>query len=207
MSLLASEIHPDLTTERLTLIVKIYSEARLGAAERQDTDFGDDAQVRGMRAYKNACMTLDKIAGTNGWEWLRTLEPKRKFTLIVGSVALRVWRSDDPDAEPEDRRLDLAQAATKQLDLLTIDGLYIDRWAIVYQAGFAGNLDAASLIGYNSISKQIIRSFSIPLDDTASASLSAIDDLPEAVKLTKPKVTLKSLKGKEKDNADEITGK
>ena len=205
MTTLASDICPELTNERLAAIVRIYAESRLGAAERQDTDFGDDAQVWGMRAYKNACMNLEALAGSEGWEWLKTFERQRKFTLIIGDVPIRVWRSDDPDAEPEDRRLDVAHAASPQLSLLHIDGEYLDRWAIVYQTGFDGFLDAASLIGYHSFTKQIIRSFSIPLDGIIPIGLAAVDDLPEAVKLDKPKAKLKLVEVIRNRSEDEIT--
>ena len=80
---------------------------------------------------------------------------------------------------------------------------YIDRWAIVYQTGINGSLDAAILIGYESMTKQIIKSFDIPLNEMSGVGLSSIDSQPKAVKIAKPKPQLKSVVSRKKISEDE----
>lgn len=185
-------IHPALTLERLKIIVQLIAEARIGAADRHDLSFGDDAQVLGMRAYKNLTMILSELAGKEGYEWLAVYEPRGRFTILIDGVPLRIWRENDPDKDAENRRMEVAMAAVPQLQLFPVEQQVIDRLGIVYQTDVAGQLQSAFLVGFNSASNTVVSSTPIRIDEILSAGLSTVvDELPKAVSIPKVASTLK----------------
>jgi hypothetical protein len=181
--------------QKITLIIK---EAREGAVDRQDWEFGDDAQVLGIRAYKHLVKVLMQVKGTLGYEWLRCYAPKGRLTIQIclgdspkDRILLRVWRADDPDLQPEQKRMMLPVEAQYSFELFPTEKGVIDRWGLVYQIDHDKRLDTAYLVGYDSQNQRIIESHEILPFDNVFASLTEINKLPEAVKIAAPKVRLK----------------
>ena len=191
-----AKLHELLTCiQKITLVIK---EAREGAAERQDWDFGDDAQVLGIRAYKNVVKTLLELEGTLGYEWLRCQEPEGRFAVQIclgdskqDRITLRIWRADDPDLKPEQKRMMLPIAAQYNLELFPTENGVIDRWGLVYQTNQNRLLDTAYLIGYDSIHQTVIESHEILQSESIFTGLADLTKLPEAVIFAEAPVKLK----------------
>lgn len=179
-------------------ITQVIKEAREGAADRQDWDFGDDAQVLGIRAYKNIVKTLLGLEGSTGYEWLRCQEPEGRFAVQIclgntkqDRITLRIWRADDPDLRPEQKRMMLPVAAQYNLELFPTENGIIDRWGLVYQTNQNKLLDTAYLIGYDSIHQTVVESHEILQSESIFTGLTDITKLPEAVKFPEPVVKIK----------------
>ena len=188
----------ELTVDRLSAIVSVIAEARIGAKDRNDPSFGDDAQVLGIRAYKNFTMILETMASTDGYEWLKTYDRKGRFTLAIDGVNLRIWRAEDPEQSPEEKRMVLSMNVPMQRELFAIEGEKVDRWGIVYQTDTDSSVISASLVGYDSYHSNVIFLQDIPVVDIPAIGLMLINEkLPEPVKFEKAasKLKLKNIDG------------
>lgn len=193
MTATPTDIHPDLKLDRLEAILRIFVDARGGAWERQDYDFGDDAQILGIRAYKSARKTLEDITGTEGYEWLKIIQPKARLTLQIGDVLLRVWREDDPEAEAEDKRMMVAIEAYNQLQLFPTEQGTVDRWGLIFQTDNEGLIISGLLAGYDSTSRTSVYQFPVSIADRKVNILSSIKPRPEAVILERVKPSLRKI--------------
>ena len=176
-------------------VFALIKESRQGAFERHDFEFGDDAQILGVRAYKNFAETVFRIKGSEGWEWLHADEKKGRLTLQIadeehGLLVFRVWRSDNPEGKPQDKRMVLARNQ-RTPDMFGSENGTVDRWGLVYQVGDDGLAVTAFLVGYNSDNCEPLVQYEVPTD-ASNAGLALITKDPEAVHITPVKPKLKS---------------
>jgi len=187
--------------EQLVTITKSRAEARQGACDRQDTEFGDDAQVLGIRAYKNAVKSLVEYSELEEGENLEITDPSGRCTLVIEDCAVRFWKSNDPDNEVEEKRLILSPEATQQMSLLNDPLAIVDRWGLLYQTDTRGLFLSALLVGFNSATRQVMKRKDIRLGDSPSVKIADIkDELPQAVPVANGASVIK-LKGQNKTSS------
>ena len=188
--------YPESLMKYVQKLYALIEEGRQGALERNDVDFGDDAQVLGIRAYKNLVSSVERLKGTPGWEWLHAEATRGRLTIQIedeehGRLILRVWRSDDPEQEPEAKRLIVAKECQGMLELFPTPKGTIDRWGLVYQTDTNRLADTAYLIGYNSVTGEAISYHEVPRT-TISGTVTEMDSFPEPIKVATPKPKLKT---------------
>lgn len=172
------------TLERLKAIVEIIKDSRIKALDRQDIEFGDDAQVLGMRAYKNCIKNLIEFSETEAGGFLQVTEPKGRCTLIIDDCSFRIWRADDPEQAAEDKRMVFSVEAMSQMSLFSNHSTSVDRWAIVYQVDSDKLMLNAHFVGFDSFSCNPLMHKEIEFETTAKISLSVISkELPQAVEI------------------------
>lgn len=187
--------YPESLMGYIQRIFQLIEEARHGALERHDAEFGDDAQVLGIRAYKNFVAAVQSLKGTPGWEWLQCEEPRGRLTLQIederhGRIILRVWRADDPEQDAEEKRMMVARESLSMLELFPTPEGTIDRWGLVYQTDEKRLADTAYLIGYSSATGRALVQYEVP-GETIAGTASDLGTLPEAEQIESPKPRLK----------------
>jgi hypothetical protein len=184
MNLDADGFPSSLTPERLKVITEIIKNSRVEASDRQDIDFGDDAQVLGMRAYKNCIKNLLEFSNTDAGEFLQVTDPKGRCTLIVDDCSFRVWRADEPEQDAEDKRMVFSVEAMSQISLFPSQPNSADRWAIVYQVDSDKLVLNAHFVGFDSFSCKPIIFKEIEFEMAVKAGLASItEELPQAVEV------------------------
>lgn len=190
---LAEDGFPEqLSTKKLQIIVGMIKEAREQAFERNDVEWGDDNQVLGIRAYKRVCKLFVNAEANGLIDGFEVHEPKRRLTFLVDEIPLRFWRNGSLDEFTEDRRLVYSPQVQMCLwDEMTVPDP-VDRWAINYETDLDGLLIDAFLVGYNSITCQLIRSKRIPImDDKRTRLVEVVDELPQAETAVRGKIKLR----------------
>ncbi len=170
-----------LTNTRLMIIAKIISDSRQGAFDRQDPEFGDDAQVLGFRAYKHTIKELLAYSETETGSYLEISDPYGRCTILIEDCAVRFWKSNDPENDTEEKRLILSADAANQMTLFIEPDAEVDRWGLLYQTEHQGLFSTAELVGFNSATKQVMKRKEIRLGEQPSIKISDIRDrLPQA---------------------------
>jgi hypothetical protein len=98
-----SDLHPDLTDERLEQLSAIFCRVRSGVHRDMRYGEGDDARVFGYTSFVRTCFAIEKVAGAA--PWLRVIGNGKgeHFVFRIGAVPVRVY-SGDP-SEPVARWL------------------------------------------------------------------------------------------------------
>lgn len=87
-----SQIHPDLTDERLSILAQLVTDVRLGVAEAHEPDKGDTAWGFGTRACERQIHAIREAANT--YSWLHILNSGRQFVFQIGAVPFRIYRGE-----------------------------------------------------------------------------------------------------------------
>ncbi|HEV7764605.1 MAG TPA: hypothetical protein VGQ76_06365 [Thermoanaerobaculia bacterium] len=95
-----TELHPDLTEERLCIIGNIFRDRRHTAVLRHLPEEGDSNWVLGCRCWEWIRVRIEKDAAGPYKDWLSIIEDGRggaHFVFGVGSVPVRFYRGDPND--------------------------------------------------------------------------------------------------------------
>lgn len=85
-----SQVHPDLTNERLSILARVITDVRLDAAETHEPDKGDTAWGFGTRACERQIHAIRKASEV--YPWLRIINPGRQFVFQIGAVPARIYK-------------------------------------------------------------------------------------------------------------------
>jgi len=85
-----SELHPDLTDERIDLIGRLIAKVRLENIESADER--DDGWSLGCRAYKWCCSEIAALSTTT--EWITVVNHTLKFIFMIGNVEVSFYKGE-----------------------------------------------------------------------------------------------------------------
>lgn len=88
------DLHPDLEVDRVRLIGKIIKDARNGARLEHNPEAGDTSWSTSCRGFSWAWQRLLGKAGTEGYEWLSTVDSTMHYVGAIGSVPFRFYHGD-----------------------------------------------------------------------------------------------------------------
>lgn len=95
--ILPSDIHPDLTEDRLRAIAELIQNQRKDIIDKSEIDRGDNAWSIGCRAYAWTCKAITKAALEDNRfaQWLNVLEAQGLyFTFTIGAIPIKFYRAD-----------------------------------------------------------------------------------------------------------------
>lgn len=100
--ILPSDVHPDLTEDRLNAIAELIRNQRKDIIGKSEIDRGDNAWSIGCRAYACTCYAITNAASKDDRfaAWLNVLEDQGLyFTFTLGDIPIKFYRGD-PENPP-----------------------------------------------------------------------------------------------------------
>ncbi|UVW30600.1 hypothetical protein [Massilia sp. H6] len=87
-----SNVHPDLTDERLQALATFFANTRSSVASLHDPFAGDDAWALGCRSFARWRNLLVGKIQSGEWPWFKVLDPSMHFIFGIGDVPVRFYR-------------------------------------------------------------------------------------------------------------------
>lgn len=176
--------HPDLTKERLVLLAQLLARGRRHALERHDPLIGDDAWTRGVRAFRFGCHEIAKAAGSDGFDWLVVLDPRRKFQFMVGKVPMRFYRGTPEDPKPN--MLKLAELEQLAFPFAVDEPLANAKLRIAVETDEDGSVMAVFFVAIRGVNTET--QWRIPYETAPPLLVDVKHDVAEAIELDAPEV-------------------
>ncbi len=167
--------HHDLTDDRILAMAHLISSTRAGAVDSHSPEEGDTNKSLGFTAYERTRSTINAVAGTPGYEWLRALTPDGRFTFCIGNTPVRFWKGR-ADRLPGEKLI-RSEEALRQIDLdFSQEPVSSLIWYIIVETGPNKLVDRAFLIGFTEHGVQQVKK-EIPISGQVNTIYST--DKPE----------------------------
>jgi hypothetical protein len=182
------DIHPDLTEERLVKVAGLIRRGREDAVDRHDESIGDNNWLLGCSAYQFGCFQIGKAAGTDGYQWLKVINPSLEFVFQVGEYPIRFYRDDAEELSMRGRAR--AHAELDQLSLAFPARETAPACRFVINTDGEGSLLAVKFVGFEGEMPLMV--WDVPLGAEPVKLPPAAEAPSEGVELPAPAVRLPS---------------
>lgn len=177
-----SDLHPDLTQERIDIIGHLIARVRLENIESADER--DDGWSLGCRAYKWCCSEIIELSKTT--PWLEIINPSLKFIFTVGNVEVSFYKgvAENPKKNISNR----AQYYPELRQLSILPNIEIPEklfWAFAVETDVEGITTSIEFFAMSEDS-EVISAHNVPLQNVVrtlyavKTSESAPVDIPAA---------------------------
>lgn len=177
---------PELTAERLSKIAQLLAWGRHDAVDRHDPGVGGNPWTRGVCAYQYGCFRVLCAAETPGFEWLRIIDPGKRFQFSINSRPLRFWRGD-----PTEPSIRVASPTPHEQYLLDFeDGVSLDGvvMRIAVTTDFDGDFLQAAFVALRGNLPETV--WPIPYERTTAPFVAIEPELPLGQELPAPAIGL-----------------
>lgn len=195
-----SDIHPDLTDERLQTLASFFASTRSAVAALHDPLSGDDVWALGCRGFARWRNLLISKFQSGEWSWFRVMDPSKRFIFAVGSVPIRFYRGSSK--RPPSRNLAQSAQELAQLSLAfpMNDVQYRDlSWRFAIETDFLGE---PSKVVFAALAKEdgaVVHHWEIPFE-TANVDVKVDVRNDDMVELPSPIVVVPLVKKKVTQN-------
>ena len=134
-----SDVHPDLTDERLQALATFFASTRSAVAALHDPLAGDDAWALGCRGFARWRNLLVSRFQSREWPWFRVIDPSKRFIFAIGNVPVRFYRVNSKRAPSRTLTQSAQELAQLSLAFSTDEMQYRQlSWRFAIETDFLG---------------------------------------------------------------------
>lgn len=192
-----SNIHPDLTDDRLQALANFFASTRSAVAALHDPLSGDDAWALGCRGFARWRNLLVSKFQSGEWPWFKVLDPSKRFIFAIGNVPVRFFRGNSKRAPSRTLVQSAQELAQLSLAFPMTEVEYRElSWRFAIETDFLGE---PSKVVFAALAKEdgaVVYQWAIPFDKVdADVKLDVYDE--DMIELPAPSVVVPIIRKKE----------
>lgn len=192
-----SDVHPDLTDERLQALANFFARTRSTVAALHDPLAGDDAWALGCRGNSRWRNLLVSRSQSGEWPWVKVLNPSKLFVFAIGNVPVRFYRGK-PKRAPSRTLAQSAQELAQLSLAFSMDEVQYRElsWRFAIETDFLGEPSKVVFAALAKDDGAVVYHWVIPFDKVdIDIKLDMRDE--DMVELPAPSVVVPIIKNKE----------
>lgn len=195
-----SDVHPDLTDDRLQTLASFFANTRSSVTALHDPLSGDDVWALGCRGFARARNLLLSKFQSGEWSWFRVIDPSKHFIFAIGSVPIRFYRGSSK--RPPSRILAQSAQELAQLSLaFPTDGVESRDliWRFAIETDFLGEPSKVVFAALGKEGGAVIHQWEIPFK-MANVDMKLDVRSDDMIELPSPRVVVPLVKKKATQN-------
>ena len=192
-----SDVHPDLTDERLQALATFFASTRRTVIALHDPLAGDDAWALGCRAFARCRTLLVNRFKSGEWPWFKVLDPSMRCVFAIGDVPFRFFRGK-PKRAPSRTLVQSAQELAQLSLAFSMEEMQHRelRWRFAIGTNFLGEPDKVIFAALAKDESAPVYHWAIPFDEVdVDMKLDVRDN--DMIELPAPDVVVPIIKNKE----------
>lgn len=192
-----SDVHPDLTDERLQSLANFFATTRSSVAALHDPLAGDDAWALGCRGFARWRNLLLSKFQSGEWAWLRVINPSKHFIFAIGNVPVRFYRGKSTRAPSRTLIQSAQELAQLSLAFSLEESQYRNlNWRFAIETDFLGEPSKVVFAALAKEDRAVVYQWTIPFDKVdVDVKLDVRDE--DMIELPAPSVVVPIIKNKE----------
>jgi len=192
-----SNVHPDLTDERLQALATFFASTRSSVVALHDPLAGDDAWALGCRGFARWRNLLVNKSKSGEWPWFKVLDSSKRCVFAIGNVPFRFYRGKPKRAPSRTLTQSAPELAQLSLAFSMDDMQYRElRWRFAIETDFLGEPDKVIFAALAKDESAPVYHWAIPFDKVDDdVKLDVRDE--DMIDLPEPNVIVPIIKKKE----------
>lgn len=163
-----SDVHPDLTDERLQALASFFANTRSAVAALHDPLSGDDAWALGCRGFARWRNLLVSRFQSGEWSWFRVIDPSKRFIFAIGNVPVRFYRGTSKRPPPRTLTQSAQELAQLSLAFPMDEVQYRDlNWRFAIETDFLGEPSKVVFAALAKNDGAVVHHWAIPFEKTS----------------------------------------